>query len=68
MIIKNEEVDGVKKREYFYSNFIFQCRSVSVIIITKLLLSLLLLLLLLLLLSSSPVPFFYIADKNTFSK
>ena len=64
MIIKNEEVDGVKKREYFYSNFIFQCRSVSVIIITKLLLSLLLLLLL----SSSPVPFFYIADKNTFSK
>ena len=40
MIIKNEEVDGLRKREYFYSNFIFECNSVSVVIIivTKLLL------------------------------
>ena len=78
MIIKNEEVDGLRKREYFYSNFIFECNSVSVVIIivTKLLLLLLLLLflllllliLLLLLLSSSLVPFFYIAGKNTCNK
>ena len=79
MIIKNEEVDGLRKRECFYSNFIFECNSVSVVIIivTKLLLLLLLLLLfllllllilLLLLLSSSLVPFFYIAGKNTCNK
>ena len=83
MIIKNEEVDGLGKREYFYSNFIFECNSVSVVIIivTKLLLLsllllllllllflLLLLLILLLLLSSSLVPFFYIAGKNTCNK
>ena len=83
MIIKNEEVDGLRKREYFYSNFIFECNSVSVVIIivTKLLLLsllllllllllflLLLLLILLLLLSSSLVPFFYIAGKNTCNK
>ena len=78
MIIKNEEVDGLRKRECFYSNFIFECNSVSVVIIivTKLLLLLLLLLflllllliLLLLLLSSSLVPFFYIAGKSTCNK
>ena len=80
MIIKNEEVDGLRKREYFYSNFIFECNSVSVVIIivTKLLLLsllllllflfLLLLILLLLLLSSLLVPFFYIAGKNTCNK